>query len=91
MLSSTPITLDAFRRLPGLYRSLRPGEHCHPEDAGSLQDDTPLLAVCVGEPVSSAPALGTRALASSRGRFDGARPARIPLLPSMATSSGAGR
>ena len=51
MLSSTPITLDAFRRLPGLYRRwelvevLRPGVHYHLEDAGSMQDGTPLIAV----------------------------------------------
>jgi hypothetical protein len=51
MLSSTPITLDAFRRLPRLYRILRPGEHCHPEHAGPMRGDTPLLAVRVGEPV----------------------------------------
>jgi hypothetical protein len=65
MLSSTPITLDAFHRLPRQYRVFRSGEHCHPEDAASLQDDTPLLAIWVGE--------------------------RVPLLLTMAASSGAGR
>ena len=56
MLSSTSITLDAFRRLPGLYRRwelieiLRPGVHYHLEDAGSMQDGTPLIAVFVCDP-----------------------------------------
>jgi hypothetical protein len=51
MPSSTPISLDASRRLPRLYRILRLGEHRHPEHAGPMRGDTPLLAARVGEPV----------------------------------------
>lgn len=65
MLSSTLITLDAFHRLPRQHRVFRPGQRCHPEDAASLQDDTPLLAIWLGE--------------------------RVPLLLTVAASSGAGR
>jgi hypothetical protein len=50
-MPSSPITLDAFRRLPGFHWIRRPGEHCHPEHAGPMRGDTPLLAVRVGEPV----------------------------------------
>jgi hypothetical protein len=56
MLSSTPITLDTFRRLPGLFRRwelieiLRSGVHYHLEDAGSMRDGTPLIAVFVCDP-----------------------------------------
>ena len=72
MLSPTPITLDAFRRLPGLYRRwelieiLQPSVHYHLEHAGAMQDGTPLVAVFVGEPVSSEHATGGHPLASSR-------------------------
>jgi hypothetical protein len=72
MLSSTPITLDAFRRLPGLFRRwelieiLRPGVHYHLEDAGSMQDGTPLIAVFVRDPVTSEHAPRVHPLASSR-------------------------
>ena len=71
MLSPTPISLDAFRRLPGLYRRwelieiLRPGIHYHLENAGVMQDGTPLLAVFVCDPVTSEHAAGTHPLASS--------------------------
>jgi hypothetical protein len=73
MLSSTPITLDAFRRLPGLYRRwelieiLRPGVHYHLEDAGSMQDGTPLIAVFVCDPDTPEHAAGMLSVASSRG------------------------
>jgi hypothetical protein len=50
-MPSSPITLDAFRRLPGLHWILRPGDHCHQENVGPMRGDTPLLAVRVGEPV----------------------------------------
>ena len=72
MLSPTPITLDAFRRLPGLFRRwelieiLRPGVHYHLEHAGSMQDGTPLLAVFVCDPVTSEHAAGIPPVASSR-------------------------
>jgi hypothetical protein len=73
MRSPTPITLDAFRRLPGLYRRwelieiLQPSVHYHLEHAGAMQDGTPLLAVFVSDPVTSEHAAGIPPLASSRG------------------------
>lgn len=73
MLSPTPITLDAFRRLPGLFRRwelieiLRPGVHYHLEHAGSMQDGTPLLAVFVCDPVTSENVARMHPVASSRG------------------------
>ena len=56
MLSPTPTSLNAFRRLPGLYRRwelieiLRPGVHYHLEHAGAMQDGTPLIAVFMCDP-----------------------------------------
>ncbi len=73
MLNSTPITLDAFRRLPGLYRRwelieiLRPGVHYHLEHAGSMQDGTPLIAVFISDPATSENVAGMPPVASSRG------------------------
>ena len=73
MISSNPITLDAFRRLPGLYRRwelieiLLPGVHYHLEHAGSMQDGTPLLAVFVCDPATSEHGAGIPPVASSRG------------------------
>lgn len=73
MPSSTPIHLDGFRRLPGLYRRwelveiLRPGVHYHLEDAGSMQDGTPLIAVFVCDPDTTEHATGMYPVASSRG------------------------
>lgn len=73
MLSSTPIALDTFRRLPGLYRRwelieiLRPGVHYHLEDAGSMKDGTPLIAVFMCDPTTSEHAARILPVASSRG------------------------
>lgn len=70
MLSSTPISIDAFRRLPGLYRRwelieiLHPGAHYQLEDAGQMQDGTPLLAVFMCDPFASEHAVRADALAS---------------------------
>jgi hypothetical protein len=72
MISSNPITLDAFRRLPGLYRRwelieiLRPGVQYHLEHAGSMQDGTPLIAVFMCDPANSEHAAGFHPVASSR-------------------------
>jgi hypothetical protein len=72
MIGHIPISTQAFRRLPGLYRRwelieiLRPRVHYHLEDAGSMQDGTPLLAVFECDPVTSEHAAGAHALASSR-------------------------
>ena len=73
MLSPTPITLDAFRRLPGLYRRwelievLRPGVHYHLEHAGLMQDGTPLIAVFMCDPTTSENVDGMHPVASSWG------------------------
>ena len=73
MLSPTPISLDAFRRLPGLYRRwelieiLRPGAQYHLEHAGAMQDGTPLIAVFMCDPATSEHAAGIPQAASSRG------------------------
>ena len=59
MIGLTPISAHAFRRLPGLYRRwelieiLRPGAHYHLEDAGRMEDGTPLLAVFMCDLVTS--------------------------------------
>lgn len=73
MLSPTPITFDAFRRLPGLFRRwelieiLRPGVHYQLEHAGAMQDGTPLIAVFMCDPATSENAAGLPPVASSRG------------------------
>ena len=73
MRSPTPITLDAFRRLPGLCRRwelseiLRPGVHYHLEHAGLMQDGTPLIAVFMCDPATSENVAGMDPVASSRG------------------------
>lgn len=72
MNSKPNLSLEDFRRLPGLFRRwelieiLRPGVHYHLEHAGSMQDGTPLIAVFECDPVTSEHAAGAHALASSR-------------------------
>jgi hypothetical protein len=73
MLRSTHISLDAFRRLPGLYRRwelieiLRPGGHYHLKDAGRMEDGTPLLAMFMCDPVTSEHTAGAHACLNERG------------------------
>ena len=72
MTSNANLSLEDFRRLPGLYRRwelieiLRPGVHYHLEHAGSMQDGTPLIAVFVCDPVTPQNATGVHPLESSR-------------------------
>lgn len=72
MNSNANLSLEDFRRLPGLFRRwelieiLRPGVHYQLEDAGSMQDGTPLIAVFVSDPVSADHTAGVQASASSR-------------------------
>ena len=73
MTSNANLSLEDFRRLPGLFRRwelieiLRPGVHYHLEHAGSMQDGTPLLAVFVCDPATSEHAAVIPPVASSRG------------------------
>jgi hypothetical protein len=61
MNRTADLSLEDFRRLPGLYRRWELTEVCEPnrnyqiEDAGAHADGTPLLAIYVSDPVSGAP------------------------------------
>jgi len=46
---------------------MRPGVHYHLEDAGSMQDGTPLIAVFVCDPDTTEHAARMHPVASSRG------------------------
>ncbi|MEL6577529.1 MAG: hypothetical protein AAFQ81_16735 [Pseudomonadota bacterium] len=56
MNRTADLSLEDFRRLPGLYRRWELTEVCEPnrnyqiEDAGTHADGTPLLAIYVAEP-----------------------------------------
>ncbi|MFD1912019.1 hypothetical protein [Halodurantibacterium flavum] len=56
MNRTADLSLEDFRRLPGLYRRWELTEVCEPnrnyqiEDAGAHADGTPLLAIYVAEP-----------------------------------------
>ena len=56
MNSTADLSLEDYRRLPGLYRRWELTEVCEPnrnyqiEDAGTHADGTPLLAIYVAEP-----------------------------------------
>ena len=58
MNRTADLSLEDFRRLPGLYRRWELTEVCEPnhnyqiEDAGAHADGTPLLAIYVSDPVS---------------------------------------
>jgi hypothetical protein len=60
MNSNADLSLEDFRRLPGLYRRWELTEVCEPnrnyqiEDAGTHADGTPLLAIYVAEPAPDA-------------------------------------
>ena len=57
MNRTADLSLEDFRRLPGLYRRWELTEVCEPnrnyqiEDAGTHADGTPLLAIYVSDPV----------------------------------------
>lgn len=63
MNRTADLSLDDFRRLPGLYRRWELTEVCEPnrnyqiEDAGTHADGTPLLAIYVSGPASDATAI----------------------------------
>lgn len=63
MNRTVDLSLEDFRRLPGLYRRWELTEVCEPncnyqiEDAGTHADGTPLLAIYVSEPASGSPAI----------------------------------
>jgi hypothetical protein len=73
MTSNANLSLEDFRRLPGLFRRwelmeiLRPGVHYHLEHAGSMQDGTPLLAVFTCDPTTSENVASMHPVASSWG------------------------
>lgn len=56
MNSTADLSLENYRRLPGLFRRWELTEVCEPnrnyqiEDAGTHADGTPLLAIYVSEP-----------------------------------------
>lgn len=56
MNSTADLSLENYRRLPGLFRRWELTEVCEPnrnyqiEDAGAHADGTPLLAIYVSEP-----------------------------------------
>jgi hypothetical protein len=57
MNRTADVSLENFKRLPGLYRRWELTEVCEPnrhyqiEDAGTHDDGTPLLAIYVSDPV----------------------------------------
>lgn len=65
MNMSADLSLENYRRLPGLYRRWELTEVCEPnrnyqiEDAGTHADGTPLLAIYVGEAAYAGTDLGT--------------------------------
>jgi hypothetical protein len=60
MNRTVDLSVEDFKRLPGLYRRWELTEVCEPnrnyqiEDAGAHADGTPLLAIYVSEPAREA-------------------------------------
>jgi len=75
MNSIATLSLEDFRRLPGLYRRWELTEVCEPnrsyqiEDAGAHADGTPLVAIYVADPPCLSDLHSTGTFASSQGRF----------------------